>query len=621
VEGLPSTSTASTAVCAAIQHDVHDHTMAAPISSKVTKRVWVLPASLCFAAGVPSSSFTATATSPSSTVSSPLYFCNGTAGEGVSSTRTSTQSACAAAGCAPREGGEGNALLTPALRGTRLLLSSPSGHDRGSGDGGGVCDVDRRRLPVRLVRLPHPRHGQPTLYLVRTTHPTGPTLSQTSSSPSPSSLLFEIQAQAPQNQFAQSWFVQAEVIPSTPHNGELLIVTPVDLTYFALRELFADAAVHARLAQKFMSADDLFRSVAATHTAPPQSSSAFSADQHGCCGGARGGSDGVDHSTPGKTEGCYVSVFGGIGAGGADSESSQSSNSSPYSSSSVNTPASETWCGGYGSSLLQGMAHPTERGNPTGGFHLPSFPASSSASGKGWKSWADAAAAYPLVLHACFDTLRSSTVLRRLCEVREVGGGDSSGVADAYYRPSEAVAVEWLRRKVMLLRGSTTLREVLQLPEQVKTDAVPPTDVSVTTSSSRTSSSPQTGTRQSSDGPISAAASAEVPLSIAFGMIAEYVPERLHGPLAVACGLPDPALAASTAVSSLSPSTTTGGVRRDRDGGGARRPEPASDTTSPASTGPKSASVKRLEKAGRPKGTPTLLSMFAKKQKTEGDGG
>ena len=174
-----------------------------------------------------------------------------------------------------------------------------------------------------------------------------------------------------------------------------------------------------------------------------------------------------------------------------------------------------------------------------------------------------------------------------------------------YYRPAEAVAVAWLKRKVERLRASAALREVLQLPEAV------PQTFAVEGASTQEQQQQEQQEQHRGTG-------AEVPMAIAFGVVAEYVPERLQGPLAVACGLPDP-------THPLSSSSSLAGVKRGRDGecwsGGSyspaetKPPTAASASATPPVAGPKSASVKRLEKAGRPKGTPTLFTMFAKKKK------
>ncbi|KPA75713.1 hypothetical protein ABB37_08266 [Leptomonas pyrrhocoris] len=327
----------------------------------------------------------------------------------------------------------------------------------------------------------------------------------------------------------------------------------------------------------------------------------------------------VEETHPEKD--AYVPLFGRIG--GADQESSQSSSSSPYSYSFPNahpiTDDRRQRDASHEAAELPLSVSPHGTPHPA---HSNPLNTAAAVSDKGWCGWAHAAMRYPLLFHACFAALQSDTVLRRLCEVREVGGeaGNGSGgssARDMYYRPSEAVAVAWLKRKVELLRGSSVLREVLQLSEVTTTTA------GAASTPSSSSSSPSTATAvhslpqqvsATSTTPASKAA-AEVPLAIAFGMVAEYVPERLHDPLAVACGLPDPSLPSS--VSSVV--TPSAGAKRGREGEGSSSAMPSAERN-PASggtpsAGPKSASVRRLERAGRPKGTPTLFSMFAKKPK------
>ncbi|KPI82777.1 hypothetical protein ABL78_8208 [Leptomonas seymouri] len=583
-EGVPSPmSVLASAVSAPrsaeakIQYDTHDHTLAAPSSSKMKKRVWVLPRALL------------------PTLSPPLPLreerpaCSlqdcSDGGGGSGSTRSSTQSTSAGAGAVSRA-----QPPTP--------FSSPIPPSLGGrGSAGAAAGVSETyQLPARVVRLPHPRQGEPTLYLIHANPAKEPfdTANAAGAAASSSSLLFEIQAQAPPNDFAQSWFVKEEVVPSKPNNGELLLVTPVDLTYFALSELLGDAAVYERLSHVFMSAGDLYQ----------RGAGQLSSSLHPPSGSPQA----LKGAHAGETEasGAYVSVFGGIGGDSSvGREDRSSSSSTPYSFGLFELHAGDADDQHNASHQRTGSPLSSARGVQAQA-QASSFSASA-ASDRGWSGWAHAAAHYPLTFNHCFEALKSDAVLRRFCEVREVNGDGvdvGSGTSMVYYRPAETVAVAWLKRKVELLRASAVLREMLQLSEMNATDSSP------APSSSATSPSTQQASAASAAAPSKAAT--EVPLSIAYEMVAEYVPERLHGPLAVACGLPDPSLPST---SSVAPS---GGVKRAREGdvpGGVTLPvkKVAVDPSPPA--GLKSASVRRLEKAGRPKGTPTLLSMFAKKRK------
>lgn len=583
-EGVPSLSTTSTAVAAAaattqpIQYDPHDHTMAAPPGSKVKNRVWVLPRTLlpptspgASPLGSSGSSSALFSSFSPSTSSVHAAFCSRTGMRFIDddndgcSTRTSTQSASAAAG-----------------RASVPLAAAASAGEGSNRDG----DAAPQSLPVRVVRLPHPRHGQPALYLVRTAASAPPA----PASDAASSLLFEIQAQAPPNDFAQSWFVQERVIPSSLHNGEMLVVTPVNLTYFALHALFAEAATYEHLSRQFMSASDLYRDGEGDRfsAAPSQLASRQSREQR------QDGEEEKDTSADPAEK--YVSVFSGVGGDDDDAESSQSSRSTPCSFAS---PSLST----------HHHMHSASEGNTCRPVTDAAAPAKT-----GWPGWAQAALQHPLTFCNCFTVLQSDTVLRRLCEVREVpathhhyhnnsSDQEVEGACEVYYRPAEAVAVAWLKRKVERLRASAVLREVLQLPEAV------PQTLAVEGASTQEQQQQQEQHRGTG---------AEVPMAIAFGIVAEYVPERLQGPLAVACGLPDP-------THPLSSSSSLAGVKRGRDGecwsGGSYSPaetKPSAAVSASATlpvAGPKSASVKRLEKAGRPKGTPTLFTMFAKKKK------
>ncbi|KAG5483643.1 hypothetical protein CUR178_08310 [Leishmania enriettii] len=433
-------------------------------------------------------------------------------------------------------------------------------------------------MNATVVRLPHPRHGQPFLCLV-VRGPAMPvmrastaTLFSTSAS---SSLLYEVQAQAPPSGFAQSWFVNEQVVPSTVGNGELLVATPLDLTFFALYELLGDAQRYEGLSRTFMPAEELYRardlSVSGVTSASADSRKAAAAEAS-----------------------AFVSVFSDIGGGGEESKSSSASTSTPF------TAEPFARSGGDDASVSVGpppscSAHQLPR-EPTFSFSSP-MPGGKSSGGnrRGWAGWAHATAAHPLLLQHCLSVLESDGVLRRLCEVRETGAEFSAQAATSnapedsrhtvYYRPSESVAVEWLKRRVEHVRASSVLREILQLPDR---------------SSAATATAAATVPPETSE---------EVPMSIAFGVVAEYVPDRLHAVLAGACGLPNPAQAA---VSSPTAAAPIDAAMRHRDGGELRTKRKAVGTASAG--GPKSGSVRRLEKAGQPKGTPTLLDMFAKKK-------
>ncbi|CAC9463740.1 hypothetical_protein_-_conserved [Leishmania infantum] len=150
-----------------------------------------------------------------------------------------------------------------------------------------------------------------------------------------------------------------------------------------------------------------------------------------------------------------------------------------------------------------------------------------SATPHGWAGWARAAAARPLLLRGCVGVPESDGVLRRLCEAREVGGIVSAQTAScdapadsrhaAHHRPSESVAVGWLTRQVERVRASAVLRAILRLP-------------GVGAAATATAAAP-------------AEACVGAAMAVALGVVAEYVPVRLHAALAVACGLADPAAA------------------------------------------------------------------------------
>ncbi|KAK7198965.1 surface antigen protein 2 [Novymonas esmeraldas] len=520
-----------------VQYDAHDHTVAAAPASpgaSLTRRLWVLPRRLLpphrAATHTPSNS-TAASAHPSvrhAPHESAAVELDGAMGRtACASTRTSTQSTASAAG----------------------------------GAGGLAQDG----LRASVLRLPHPRHGEPFLCLVAHDPPA-------SDGAVSSSVLYEVQAQAPPSGFAQSWFVGEEVFPSTMHDGELLLATPMDLTYLALHELVGDAQRYGQLAGAFRSAEDLYRSGGAALASTTTGAAAPVADGH-------------------------VSAFAGVGDGSQSSSSSSSTGP-------LNSASALHFGGGRSDATAEREWHSSRRaaaGPPAPPLHPGQRGRAVGGGGDGvWSGWARAAAAHPLLLQRCLDALQSEEVLRRLCECRGIGmtttmttssSGSSNmtavGSADVdvdthtmYYRPSEAVAVAWLRRRVERVRASAVLRSMLQLPV--------------------------------TDG----GAAAEVPMAFAFGVVAEYVPERLHAALAAACGLVDPATSTTVAEGVPRPSLPPPPPPLQQQQ--QQRPDVAKAMDTVASVAaPKSASVKRLEKAGRPKGTPTLLAMFAKKARAE----
>ncbi|RNE99987.1 hypothetical protein TraAM80_07885 [Trypanosoma rangeli] len=106
------------------------------------------------------------------------------------------------------------------------------------------CGVSLRP-GCNFVRLPHPRHGEPALFLCP---PNTESASRDVHNGTVRAVLYEVQAQLPPGGFGQTWFVNDTVEP----NEELLVVTPFDVTFFVLRQ----AATHVRK-EMFVSAEDL----------------------------------------------------------------------------------------------------------------------------------------------------------------------------------------------------------------------------------------------------------------------------------------------------------------------------------------------------------------------------
>ncbi|RHW74447.1 Ydr279p protein family (RNase H2 complex component) [Trypanosoma brucei equiperdum] len=95
-----------------------------------------------------------------------------------------------------------------------------------------------------FVRLPHPRHGEPALFLC----PPATGEGENSDCSTHGAVLYEVQAQSPAEGFGQTWLVGELVEP----NENLLIVTPFDCTFLALRQVSAHT-----MKDKFLPAEDL----------------------------------------------------------------------------------------------------------------------------------------------------------------------------------------------------------------------------------------------------------------------------------------------------------------------------------------------------------------------------
>lgn len=426
---------------------------------------------------------------------------------------------------------------------------------------------------LRLVRLPHPRHGQPALFAIDTSAEF-----PTATAAAVSSMAYEVQVQSPQNGYAQTWCVGDSVIggsstsPSPLTSGGIVVLTPFDIRWFALREFFKDEALSSLLQHRFIPAGDIWPLVERCTASIPE----------------------MPPPLPAQRKGDYTSVFGHLADANAedtscseeedakmDGEDSGFAFRMPSSATSAASSASRVdGRTGESSADLLPRSFDVSHGQNRKTSAVPSLPSSCREGDRGrdrktkssgddwWPGWAAAAAA-TAVLRPCFAALQSPAVLSTFAEVAAATEGTSSNC----YRLTQRSAVAWIQAKVRRVQSSAVMREMLQLPPG--------------------------GT---------------VPVELAVAAVVEYVPEVLHDAVAAACGV----VAASGGAKGLGPlaaSSTAGGVgessqpRRDRVGAVVEKKA--------APSGPKSVSVRRLEKAGRPKGTPTLLSMFAKKKKEE----
>lgn len=669
-----------------VQYDINDHTVSnnddgdsnshtALRDARRRPRVMVLPAHLL----PPSCRYTTTALSekegketkssssdpPSATKAVSPHQCvqtNVISDDSPASTRSSSVPAGAAASTAAT------------MSSVRALSSTAA-----AGGEGGSC------ASAVLVRLPHPRHGNPSLFLCptlpanssngscdsATVNPTtlppasGCSSSSPSSAPTPTPLqsgmegggeqtassspssaavlLYEVQSQGPPGGFAQTWFVGSKAVFPCDRT---LVATPFDVTFFVLRALVehpqkdkflpaTDCVVYGEgnyggagggggeEAVMIQSKHDGLTACTSTPAAPPQSSSS-PPSQGSSSSRFAGLFEGVDATRGGYMgfqseedgEGETDDAEGFFRAYRASSKTDHPS-SLPHS---VPTPSlpppphADSAAGNnsthHGQFSCGGHSQPASR--------LLRTPSSTTSSGW-WPGWCLAVLQCPS-LRPCLTKLYSHDVLCRLCEVKEVGG-------ECYYRFSPTVAAGWVKAKVNRVQHSNALRALLQLPplekEEEKANAhdAPSETLSTVTPSPLSASVPPSPTASPKNNSSSSSSSSEKALrDLAFALVAEYVPSSLQEEVAKACGVgvsSSTAQSADGSVESGHRSATHPDVVVDDHGvaagneraGGMKR----TGTPGVAVEAPKSASVKRLEKAGRPKGTPTLMSMFAKK--------
>ncbi|CAD2219211.1 ribonuclease H2 subunit B [Angomonas deanei] len=171
--------------------------------------------------------------------------------------------------------------------------------------------------------------------------------------------------------------------------------------------------------------------------------------------------------------------------------------------------------------------------------------------------WNSLLAVCPSFRH-CLTEMRRHALLVRICDTKVVNG-------ETYYKFSKEKTVQHLSERIHNLKQNENLKRILQMNHNN-------TDTS------------------------------EVPLAMCFQCVAEYTPNALQEDLRRACGLDN------------NNDKDTASKRPREEEGRSDIVTPNNSSTTAPSRGPVSASVRRLEKSGKPKGTPTLFSMFAKKQ-------
>lgn len=364
-----------------------------------------------------------------------------------------------------------------------------------------------------LVRLPHPRHGKPSLFLCR--QPNAVTEAGIAAV-ALTDVLWEVQSHGSPSGYSQAWFLPGEaVLPS--HASVPLLLTPFDLTFMAVPALLQ----HPQAREKFLTAADLY-------SAPRGDDSRRRASN---------GEDGGEEMARNPDECPFIHV-------------------------------GETTAQAPGTPLLAAEC---------------------------WPGWPAAAVRNEQIFGPCWLLLQSHRLLEPLCEVKNVGG-------TSYYRFSLEKTAQWVKRKTDKLRGSRALRRIVGIADDNADDDGDTHPVRVPSTTERSSHRPTTHSAL-----IGGQQQQAVPCQLAFSVVAEYLPDAITAVAAVACGITF--ATGSSPREGMHDDTTTQSTGTSR-----------SAVTTPVSAkkavvaSPKSASVKRLEKAGRPKGTPTLMAMFAKKQ-------
>eukprot|EP00796_Vickermania_ingenoplastis_P012237 gene12237-8423_t len=471
--------------------------------------------------------------------------------------------------------------------------------------------------------LPHPRHDFPCCYLVPSACACCGGADRSSSS-APLHPLLEVQAQDPPEGFAQTFFVGEDAV--VPQNDSL-VATPVDLHFILLRvvmeswEAMSGAAGSGGAQPScFCAVEDFIPGLRAAVTE------------------ARGSAEFTCSSRPSNTASHATSPESRFGA---DTDTDQGAAREEEPPSRCRAEEIDTLYDD-GEAFFQQLRqeqHTRGRGPLQKRERMPDK--SSSSSSGWWGAWLRAATLPPAssssssspapnreregTSHLLHVLSQLPLLLHDFCDVKytEAGRGGGGGTSRApdqayqgYYRFSPLKAAVWVGRRVQRLARSATLWFSLQVPprEEGPTATSPPT----------------------ADDPY-----ADVLASSALALVSEYISAQTLNALREAA-----ARATPEAVREACVDTAAGGMevevealrrllgsREDTTStpgavaqGTASSPPPLPSAPDPAGpgitkdgpraaapgTGLVSAKVRRLEKAGRPKGTPTLDSFFGR---------
>lgn len=489
--------------------------------------------------------------------------------------------------------------------------------------------------------LPHPRHDYPCCYVVprerkELVHSSSNALSSSSSllsssSSSPPPQLWEVQSQSPPEGFAQTFFIGTDLV--VPQNNNM-VATRMDLHFILLRALFeplVDVTRAGCASSAFLSPEQLLPglphasvqpvALEAPHVSVPLAptsndcSSSFSPafDWAGGGGGSIGGGmesaeldedqsyeDGEDFFLQLRRE-----AMGRRAARGSNGGMSSSFRKTSRGEVEHEFGEDPEGCGGSDA--------PQQTRRLEGGMRVTDHREMEGTAW--WQAWRKAAAELSVPVWTNASSCTASVfplqevlahlpcLLKDFCEVKQHG-------SEAYYRPSLAKAAKWVAKRIDRVQRSEALRQFLQLPAPI---------ADITKKNNNNGDDAGEGWDELSP-------HAEALRDAAFGLVSELIftpiltamqqevehrmedispadQKRLCCLLRSESSLEQSSIHTSsnrmtgeTSAVSRSNVSTVGGPERRK------------------TQGTPSLGVRKLEKAGKPKGTPTLDFFFGKKK-------